>query len=352
VRVTVPAENHPDDSQIDPDLDPAELGQEGEDAERPSGISAGRLDALSRELSRDLPCVRCGYDLVGLSVRDRCPECGTPVRATLLAVVDPLAGELAPIYAPRLLFAAMCIWSFSTFLACMSVWLMRAMEFIDPGLGVPLIAHWLGPAAAALLGIAGIALIPLARPHPRLESGTTAGVILAVLAYLGLAGLWWSMFTSMDRRTSTIFVSATADDGWRTLTRIGCGICAAIAVLGISKAWQAMQSRSVLMRSGRLDRQSTPSLLAAIGIAAMGDILWLVFKPEQDTSIEGSLIRIISVAMIGVGSMLMTVGIAAILIDVVKLRHVILAAPLSFDDMTRPHSSSLVPVTRDGGAAS
>jgi hypothetical protein len=42
----------------------------------------------------DLPCVACGYDLRGLDVNGRCPECGVPIAETiggqLLASADPL----------------------------------------------------------------------------------------------------------------------------------------------------------------------------------------------------------------------------------------------------------------------
>jgi len=316
----------------------------------PSTISAGRLDALSRELSRDLPCLRCGYDLVGLSVRDRCPECGTPVRATLLAVVDPLAAELAPIYSPRILFAAMCVWSISTLFCSLAVWIMRGLEFATAGGPQPALIGWLGPAAAGLLALAGVSLVPVARPHGRLEPGTASGVMVAIVAYLCIAALLWFTFTGVDAQTPTIFASATADDGRRTMLRLASGAATAVIVLGLSRVWKSLQSRSVLMRSGRLDRQSTPSLLAAIAIAAAGDIIWLLFKPEQDTSIEGSLVRIISIALIGVGSMLLTVGIVAIVIDVIKLRPVILAAPLTFDDMTRPDSRRGTPPSASRGS--
>jgi len=33
-------------------------------------------------IDRDLPCARCGYNLRGLAISGRCPECGTPVRCT------------------------------------------------------------------------------------------------------------------------------------------------------------------------------------------------------------------------------------------------------------------------------
>jgi hypothetical protein len=251
-------------------------------------------------------------------------------------VVDPLAAELAPIYSPRLLFTALCIWSCATLAGCVLVWTIRALEFTTAGGTQPQLIAWLGPAACVLICIAAVALVPMARPHARLEPGTTIGVLVAVFAYVTLAGLWWIIFVSMDRQTLSLFASATADDGKRTMLRLACGAATAVAVLGLSRCWKSLQSRSVLMRSGRLDRQSTPSLLAAIGIAAAGDIIWLLFKPEQETSIEGSLVRIISIALVGVGSMLLTVGIVAIAIDVIKLRPVILAPPLTFDDMTRP----------------
>lgn len=318
---------------MEPDFD------EPVSAEPPTSISPGRLDALSRELSRDLPCVRCAYDLVGLSVRDRCPECGTPVRATLLSVVDPLAGELAPIHNPRLLFAALCVWSICTLLAALCVWIIRALEFTDAGFGLPAFAGWFGPAASILIGIAGVALVPIARPHDRLERGATLGVVLALLAYLAIATVWFVLFAGPERVVPTLYVSPVADDSRRSLLRLLSAICCAVAVTGLSRVWRTLQSRSVLMRSGRLDRQSTPSMLAALSIAALGDVIWLLFKPDQDTSIEGSLVRIISIAMIGVGSMLLTVGVVAIVIDVIKLRPVILAAPLTFDEMTRPHSA-------------
>lgn len=327
-----------DDQSDDPQVEALSGFDGGEPAPTPpTTISAGRLEALSRELSRELPCIRCGYNLFGLSVRDRCSECGTPVRATLLAVVDPLAAELAPIYSPRILFSALCLWSSSTALAALCIWTIRALEFTTAGGTPPQLIGWLGPVACALMGTAGIALVPVARPHSRLEPGTTIGVVVAVFAYLAIASLLWMIFVNMDGQTPSLFASATADDGKRTMLRLACGAATAVAVLGLSRCWKSLQARSVLMRSGRLDRQSTPSLLAAIGIAAAGDIIWLLLKPEQDTSIEGSLVRIISIALVGVGSMLLTVGIVAIAIDVIKLRPVILAPPLTFDDMTRPH---------------
>src|SRR5690606_27754218 len=70
----------------------------GPSSERPVGSGP----VIARQLKGDLLCIGCGYNLRGLSIREMCPECGIPVRATILGVIDPMADELAPIPRPRL----------------------------------------------------------------------------------------------------------------------------------------------------------------------------------------------------------------------------------------------------------
>lgn len=42
-------------------------------------------------LQSDYICVRCGYNLIGLPIRGKCPECGTPIRRSL-----PVGEQLSP----------------------------------------------------------------------------------------------------------------------------------------------------------------------------------------------------------------------------------------------------------------
>ena len=42
-------------------------------------------------LQSDHICVRCGYSLIGLPIRGKCPECGTPIRRSL-----PVGEQLSP----------------------------------------------------------------------------------------------------------------------------------------------------------------------------------------------------------------------------------------------------------------
>src|SRR5688572_1575750 len=60
----------------------------------PAGAPARGDDrGVARLVNSDLPCHKCGYNLRGLALDGRCPECGTPVgtsaRGELLRYADP-----------------------------------------------------------------------------------------------------------------------------------------------------------------------------------------------------------------------------------------------------------------------
>ncbi len=56
------------------------------------------------ELRRDVACSACGYNLRGLAVQGRCPECGQEVSVSLAEYVVPDAGAVAldPAYRRRM----------------------------------------------------------------------------------------------------------------------------------------------------------------------------------------------------------------------------------------------------------
>ena len=49
-------------------------------------------------IAEDRPCIKCSYNLKGLTSRDRCPECGTPVRARVASVRQSGMIEADPAY--------------------------------------------------------------------------------------------------------------------------------------------------------------------------------------------------------------------------------------------------------------
>jgi len=93
------------------DLKTAQKGK-GESEQRSTASSQGRTGELngwsfgasksgsevpSAIVRIDLPCVGCGYNLKGISPLTLCPECGLALRSTLIFVIDPDQGEIAPL---------------------------------------------------------------------------------------------------------------------------------------------------------------------------------------------------------------------------------------------------------------
>jgi hypothetical protein len=92
-------------------------------------------------------------------------------------------------------------------------------------------------------------------------------------------------------------------------------------VLGIRPAAVGLAVRSVIVRTGRVDRQSMIALLASLGIATLGDLLSIV--ANQMPMASRDVLEIISVVIISLGSVLFTVGMINICTDTVRLYPVI-----------------------------
>jgi hypothetical protein len=141
---------------------------------------------LALELTGGMPCVRCGYDLRGLSVRSVCPECGTPIRATILARVDPRARELQPVHTPRLTAGLLVVWSVSALAAAVFAWVPRVVEALNRleyGIEPP---RWAPLAVAGLVAWSMGGAVGLVRPQRSIALRDRALAIGAWLLYLPL----------------------------------------------------------------------------------------------------------------------------------------------------------------------
>lgn len=101
-----------------------------------------RFQDQARVIDSQRPCANCGYDLVGLRTGDRCPECATPIGASLFAN-DSLATAplsfLGPFSRGCMLFAASAPFLLGFFGA--TVWrLVDGLSIRIPGAGAFLAA--------------------------------------------------------------------------------------------------------------------------------------------------------------------------------------------------------------------
>jgi len=294
--------------------------------QRKSGLFARRASAtgpLASELGGDVPCVRCRYNLRGLSIRGVCSECGTPVRVTLLALVDPLADELRPIRWPRLTAAGLLMWAIAALGAAIAAWavgLSGSAEWAP--LGRAMASVW--PLPAILAAMSGIGAVALVAPHPGISRRNRALATAAVGAYIPLAWVLW-------RLHGEVVQPVVVSDPMRATLWIGAEVLMAGIILGLRPNARLLVARSLLMRSGRVDRQTLWALVAVLGVGVLGDALALLAPRVGVASSEvvAQAGRVVSL----VASILFTAGLVGVVWDCVRLRPVIVDAPLSLSGL-------------------
>jgi hypothetical protein len=284
---------------------------------------------IARELTGDLRCLRCGYNLKGLSIRATCPECSLPVKATILAIVDPHAAELAPLRSRRLLAWALVAWTGGPVLTAAMVWWLRAGEVLSNVWKTSLTPVWLPVVGAVGLTVSGLAAAALVRPHAGIPLWRQAAALLGVLLYVPLVLLFWRLHGYLDVLYPTpYFASAAPDRPW---TRMAIVLLAAAIILLLRPNARQVAMRSYVVRTGRVDRQSMLALAGAFALGAVADAAGLVMPL---LAAHASDIVVVSrVALVALSGVLATLGLANMLIDSLRLRPILAAKGLDLSDI-------------------
>ncbi len=290
---------------------------------------------LASELTGDLPCAGCRYNLRGLSVRGACPECGIPVRATLLAKVDPHATEIQPLRFARLTAVGLIAWSFSALAAALACWLLRGADvahvfgFARPAPG------WTGEhlprAVPVLVLFSGLGACALVRPHAQIPRRNVAAALMACGAYLALAVIAWRVLVEIDAWNAAAFFGGGARSIERPLLRAGADVLIAAIALGLRPNARLLVARSLILRSGNVDRQTLAALAGSAAVAMLGDLLHVGASLLDPSKAE--LIRLMGTMLIGLGSTLLTIGLIGVAWDCVRLWPAIVARPLALEDV-------------------
>ncbi|MEZ6083758.1 MAG: hypothetical protein R3E58_07400 [Phycisphaerae bacterium] len=117
--------------------------------------------AMAVEITDDLECIACGYNLRGLTAGGNCPECGHPIKQTL-----------ATLQAFRIKGGHLLAASFAAYI-CLLIWSVRTDAIIGEWLGTDTIL-WFGAIVPLILALAAVTMYVFGR--------TTRGI--HVFAYL------------------------------------------------------------------------------------------------------------------------------------------------------------------------
>lgn len=302
--------------------------------------TAGQLDGtggdqgvaeIARELTGDLPCARCGYNQRGLSILGACPECGLPVKATILALVDPRADELKEIHHPRAVQLGLLTWTFCAFAASVCVWVLRGSQIASDMLGTrPFsgIAPWLAIGFMIASAIGALALI---RPHRDFSRRDVVPAVFGLACYMPLVWASWLIIFRVDPGHPSVYGNPTIVPLERTALRLIVGFSIIGIALLLRPSAVRLAQRSVLMRTGRVDRQPMTALAAASGVAMTGDLIHFIM-PYVGSGLA-DLVYLLAAALIAVGSFLLTVGLFSLTMDAWRVRQVIAAPGIGLTDI-------------------
>lgn len=299
---------------------------------------------LAAVLSGDLLCWSCKYDLTGLSVTGACPECGIPVRATLLAIVDPNASSFEPLKWPVLSALGLLMWSGAAFIAILVVAALRASDAVVSLLGVNTNFLQFGVLIPIFAGLSGLGTIAFIRPHKAIRTSTTICSTVAALLYAPLVYLLWNLHARFDVVHGSPYFGDSLAVRERVEKRILIGLLILCIALLLRPAVRGFAARSVLMRTGQLTRQTLLAFAAAVVISLLGDILH--YLSLQWPALESVALTTIWMAFVVIGSAMIAVGFGGMFWDSIRLYPVIRRKPRSLGEVIRKESLSGSPETQ------
>jgi hypothetical protein len=254
---------------------------------------------------------------------------------TLLSVVDPLANELRPILLPRAVAAGVCLWSVGAMLAVAAGWVERSNLWPRSPGGEPILGYFI----VACLAMSGLGALAFVRPHAgRAVARGMPGAILGVAAYVPLVWLMWRWHvegTGAVPRPFGLEPPADAGSLWDRLLQQGVGV---LIVLGLRPNARLLWVRSLLMRQGRVDRQTLLAVAATMGVCMLGYGLRLLSLQVRGGAEE--LLDQTGQLVVLVGSVLLTVGLIGVVVDTIRLYPVLIEPPLGLHAVLGPEEQT------------
>jgi hypothetical protein len=295
------AQRSPSHSSLDSATDP--LAQSPTDA-------AGSVGSLAIDLAGPLPCVGCKYDLRGLSITASCPECDTPVRATLVRVLAPDSQEAAALRAPAFVSWSLVAWAACGALSAACVLALHALAWM--GLLASPLWTLLGMLGVASCALNAACVLAMFRPF-RAKDTTLSDVMLGV-ACLACVPACIALYVLVVERQGWTYTR----DWWLQIRSL-MGVCVVLMLLCVRPTLRMLASRAWVREQRPKDRQTTFSLALVVGLGVVA-LLGIAASPLASDAILASMLSHTIVLLV---LLLLTLGLSRLALELLHMRPLI-----------------------------
>jgi hypothetical protein len=282
---------------------------------------------MKMDIALTMPCARCGYDLRGLQADGDCPECGEPIRLTIIETVDPASRRLAPIHRPKIIGNAIT-GIVTSFTISFTLAIIALLIYAPSTLPVPQFLR-VFPISAVVWASAGFGflsflfLIPMMRMCQKKElAGCRGGILIT-----GFGLLAWS--TSLLFLVLFFFQTLLEGGPFSMLfdTFIPV-ISAGLVFSGFRKLIPRLGLRSRAFRQAQGSRQRMNDLLAALVVVIVGRTLVETATGNSTLSILGLIIMIMSISLI-------LIGLGYLLRNTLWIRQALITPPPALNELLK-----------------
>ncbi len=309
--------------------DPTHNSSDGSPAEQGSP----ERSELEYELSGPMPCATCRYNLSGLSILGRCPECGTLIRDTLLVLVDPFADSVPRVRRPRTIAVAVVGWSGAALLASLALIAHRCAQMLCETSRM-----FCGATALGALGVVCVyasAFFGLGMLRP-MRSTRTLGVVcsLAACAALAFSGTLMAITLLIrDPARGSPYTDLAVIDPRRVGEHLAAHGLLLLATLLYRPNARAVSSASWRLRENHANKQRLLTVAASLVSIIVGDaILLLSSELARDTKV---VVSVAGLFLVLIGSGVLAVALFGVLLDSISIARTLWRVPVAFRDAVR-----------------
>lgn len=294
--------------------------------------SPGGVD-LAYELSGRLPCTTCAYDLAGLSVLDRCPECGTLIRDTLLVLVDPFGESVPKVRRPRILACAVLGCTGSAMLACVAMIVHRSGAMACASADLLCGLSWLAPVGVAMMFVGAVCGLGLVRPTRSTRLVTMLGAVLGSVCLAAAGATAAVTLLVNDQRRVAPYLDVPLQESARVLEHGLTHVLLLTAVVLFRPNARAISSIAWRVRENHDNRQRLLTVAACIGVVLIGDGVMLASRPLDREA--GAIVALCGELLVFTGSGILAAALLGVLLDSVSIARTLWRMPIAFRDVVR-----------------